>query len=117
MTQLNKKNFFAKLGILHREKVTLAGLGEVYVKALTVKEGEEFERLAYNTDGQFKDDTSAKSLMVIMTVEDEGGNKLFNLDDLEQLTSMPAAPINKLFSAAMKLNSITENDIEELKKN
>ncbi len=117
MAAINKANFFAKLGKLHREKVTLKAFGDVYVKALTIKEQEEFETLAMDDTGSMKTDISIKSLMVVKSVEDEQGNKLFTMDDMDQLSTMPSAPINKLFSVSSRLNNITEKDIEELKGN
>ena len=55
--------------------------------------------------------------MVIKSAEDADGNKLFTMDDLEQLSGMPAAPINKMFAVASRLNNVTDADIEELTKN
>lgn len=116
-TKINKANFFAKMGVLHREPVSLSGFGEVFIKALTAKENEEFEQIIVNSDGKMKTDISVKAVMVIKSAEDADGNKLFTMDDLEQLSEMPAAPINKMFAVASRLNNVTDADIEELTKN
>ncbi|MFK3873109.1 hypothetical protein [Pseudoalteromonas rhizosphaerae] len=116
-TKINKANFFAKMGVLHREKVSIEGFGDVWIKALNIKQQEEFENLAFKDSSSLNDEISLKSLMVIKTAEDEAGNKLFDMDDLEQLSTMAAAPINKMFSVASRINNVTQSDIDELTKN
>ncbi len=116
MAAFNKKKFLAKLGIKNRKKVTLPD-GELYIKALTAMEQEEFESAILGADGKAKTDVSLKAIMVIMSAEDEEGNKVFTMDDLKTLGEMPAADINKMFNEAQKLNNISDADIDELTKN
>lgn len=116
-TKINKANFFAKMGVLHREKVTIDGFGDVWIKALNIKQQEEFESLAFTDSSALNDEISLKSVMIIKTAEDEEGNKLFDMDDLAQLSTMAAAPINKMFAVATRINNVTQSDIDELTKN
>ncbi len=116
MAAFNKKKFLAKLGVKHRKLVTLPD-GNLYIKALTAMEQEEFETAMLDENGKAKTDVSLKAIMVIMSAEDESGEKIFTMDDLETLGEMPAADINKMFSVAQKLNNISDEDIGELTKN
>ncbi len=116
MSAFNKKKFLAKLGVKNRTKVSLPD-GDIWVKALTCLENEQFEDLALGDNGRPRTDVSVKAIMAIMTAEDESGEKIFTMDDLDLLNQMPAADINKLFSAAQKLNNISDEDIKELQKN
>ena len=116
MAAFNKKKFLAKLGVKHRKKVTLPD-GDLYIKALTAMEQEEFESAMLDEKGKAKTDVSLKAIMVIMSAEDEAGNKVFAMDELKTLSERHAADINKMFNEAQKLNNISDADIDELTKN
>lgn len=117
MPALNKSTFFAKLGVNHRKKVTIKGVGDVFVKALSLNEQEIWERSILDDDFKQRTDISLKASLIVATTENEAGEKLFTTDDIHELGQLQSGPLNKLFDEAQKLNNVTKDDIEELKKN
>lgn len=89
----------------------------VFLKPLSIKEHEKWEKQIINDDGTAKDNISLKASMVIASCYDEAGNKLFEPGDIEALGETAAEPINKLFAVCSELNAITSKDIDELEGN
>lgn len=114
---LNKAAFFSKLGLPASKTVNIDGLGEVRVKPLTLSMQEQWEREILSEEGAMREDISIKASLIVKTVVDEEGRLIFNSDDIQAISELPAAPMNKLFTAAQELNNVTQDDIEELKKN
>lgn len=88
----------------------------VYIKQLTVGERDSFEAEAYaNRDSGLMSDIRSKFL--VRTLCDENGDVLCNPDEFAQLTELSSKPMERLFDAAQKHNSLSDSDVEELAKN
>ncbi len=48
---------------------------------------------------------------------DAEGNHIFSSEDIERLGYKSSAALERIFTAAQKLNAVTDDDIEELAKN
>jgi hypothetical protein len=106
---------------LEKVKVDL-GKGEfVFVRQMTGRERDLFERSLYVFDKENKITTRLadfRAKLAVVTVCDEDGKAVFFPDDYELLSkNMSAAKLEKIVNAAQKLNAITEEDKEGLIKN
>jgi hypothetical protein len=100
------------------EKVFVQAWGcHVFLKPMTVAEQEAWEKSVFDAKGEAKEDVSLKASVVVACACDEQGKKIFQPSDVAELAKKSAAPVNKLFNIASKLNGITESDVEELKGN
>lgn len=88
----------------------------VYIKQLTVGERDSFEAEAYSVrDKGLMNDIRSKFL--VRTLCDENGEVLCKPEEFIQLTRLTSKPMEKLFDAAQKHNSLSDSDVEELAKN
>lgn len=123
MGLLNKERLLTKstLGI---EKVHLTDKDYVFVREMTGRERDHFEKLileAVEKDGvttyerKFED---FRAKLATMTACDEKGELLLGMDDVETLsTSMPASQLEKIVNVAQRLNKMETGAKETLSKN
>jgi hypothetical protein len=93
-------------------KINVEEFGEVNIVAMNLTEQVELEELQ-----EQKDYSKVALMLIISCCVDDNGNKLFNKNDIELLKTKPARIINKLAKEIMKINRITQNDVEEIAKN
>ena len=89
----------------------------VYIKQLTVGERDSFEAEAFAArkgDGLMD---NPRSKFLVRTICDESGEVLCKPDEFAKLASLSSKPMERLFEAAQKHNSLTDSDVEELAKN
>ena len=55
--------------------------------------------------------------LVTLAACDEKGNRLFRDDDWPNVNELPLPAVMRVFRAAMKLNNLSDEDVEELAKN
>ena len=96
------------------EPVTFAGQN-VYVRTMTGAERDGFETAYLESKARSK--PNIRGTMAAFTLCDENGQRLFNDEDAEALSKLPAAELDRVFSLGQKLNKITEADVEELEGN
>jgi len=88
----------------------------VYLKQLSVGERDSFEAEAYSCrDKGLMNDIRSKFL--VRTLCDENGDVLCRPDQFAQLAELSSKPMERLFDAAQKHNSLSDTDVEELAKN
>ena len=58
-----------------------------------------------------------RARMAAVVLCDERGKRLFTDADVPKLTGKTAAALNRVFSAALKLNAFSEEDVKDLVKN
>ncbi len=59
----------------------------------------------------------SRARLLVLTVCDESGALVFKRDQVDQLSEKSAGALSKLFNVAVRLNHISEDDIEDLEKN
>lgn len=86
---------------------------KVKVRSLSVAQMEAVElkkHIAQNaTDGLLR--------LVVMCVVDEDNKQAFSYDDIAALKDKHADPIKRLIDVCLKVNKLTAQDAEQLKKN
>lgn len=93
--------------------------GDVKIRAMTAKERDAFEAGLVKGEGKARKITfeNLRAKMVALTAVDDAGNRLFTEAEAEQLGGKAAAPMQRLFDVAQRLNGMTQADVEELTKN
>lgn len=95
--------------------------GDVYVRSLTGTERDKFE--SSNVIKDRKSQTydvrieNLRARLVVLSVCDEGGNRLFTDADAITLGAKNAAVIAQLYDVAARLSGISKDDIAEIVKN
>jgi len=93
--------------------------GEVIVKTMSASEKDEWEYLTFidkTTDPKEKS-KKVRATLCALCIVDKNGNSLFSTQDIDQLGKKSAKALSKVYDVCCKLNFLTEDDIEELKKN
>jgi hypothetical protein len=86
--------------------------GIAYVRAMTAGERDRFD-LAHATDPGL----DFRARMLVHTVCDEAGNLIFKKEDIPQLTALPAHLVDPLLEASIRVNQMSAEDLEALRKN
>lgn len=89
--------------------------GKVYIRTLTAGERDEIEARAFDLR-QAGEPTNAHATVVARCACDAQGNPLFSLDDVPVLAKKASRPMNRIFTAADKLN-FARGDLKELEGN
>ena len=105
---------------LRREPVPVPEWGgTVYVRTMTGRERDARETMAFiSEDGKVRaNEDNVRARLVALTVCDDTGELLFGLDDIEEIGKKSAPVLDRLYSAASRVNAVSVADIEELAGN
>lgn len=103
---------------IEKEKVELFG-GCVYVRGMTGTERDRWEQTMLNDSKKSKGEVydHMRASIVVRTVCDDKGNRLFSDDDIPRVSLMPAAVLDKMYGVGARLSGVSKDDAEELAKN
>lgn len=94
--------------------------GLVTVRSLTGAERDAFE-MSLLDRGNGKDGranlANLRARLVVLTVVDAGGARLFSDDDAAAVGRKSAAALDRIFSVAQRLNGLSRRDVEDLAGN
>jgi hypothetical protein len=90
--------------------------GAVRVRGLTGSERDAFEGEVIQRNGRdVKTNTrNMRARLVVLSVVDEQGKRLFGFPDIEALGTKSARALDRIFSVAMRLSGLRDEDVEEL---
>lgn len=93
--------------------------GAVRVRGLTAAERDAFEGEVVQRNGlSVKTDTrNMRARMVVLSVVDEDGARLFSYHDIEALGEKSSRALDRIFAVAMRLSGLRPQDVEELAGN
>ena len=94
------------------EQVEVAGLGTVHIKRLNAGEKDRFEMAVIQNDRR-----DFRARLVAHTACDSRGAHLFTDDDVSALAEFDPATLDPIVKVAVKINGLTAEDQEELRKN
>jgi hypothetical protein len=104
---------------LKREKVSVpewSGV-KIFVRTMTGAERAIFEDELI-ADGKSANVKNMREKLCAVTVVDENGNKVFTEKaDVEKLGAKSSLVLDRIFQVAMRLNGISNAEVEELAKN
>lgn len=88
----------------------------VFIRSISAGERDDYEGSMRQRAGKdYELNTrDARAKLVALCACDEQGQRLFADHDIPALTDLPAAPMDRLFEAAMKVNRLNREDVEEL---
>ncbi|MCL1126708.1 hypothetical protein [Shewanella surugensis] len=115
MTLLSRESILKKADLSYENVDVPEWGGTVRVQELSGKQREEYE-LSMLVDGEYQS-TDFKIKLLSRSLVDEGGDLLFNSDDIEKLSGKSSIVVNRLFDVANKLSHISVETLEEAEKN
>ena len=112
----------SKADILKAEDVVLQELdvpewkGKVWLRVFGGEEREMYEAACYR-GRESKDFRTLKALVVVYSVCDKDGQRLFTEADIPALNRKSSLAIDRIFRAAQDLSMLTEESVEAAKRN
>lgn len=93
--------------------------GEVLVRSLSGAERDRFEASIVDVRGKRRSVNllNVRARLVALAIVDESGQQVFRAGDVEALGAKSAAALSRVFDAAQRLSGLSDDDVEELKKN
>lgn len=96
----------------------------VVVRSMTVKERTEYEQYwndkypdREKTGGAKPNTMEVVGRMVVFTAVDDDGKPLFTVDDIPSFDDKNAAVMTRLFTAALEINGVNAEKVQEAKGN
>ncbi len=115
-TWATKDGFFACK--VPREKVTVPGIGDIWVYGLTAGEKDDYENSVMQLrGGRLVRMASARVTLLLMTIHNQHGHKLFGAKDVGRLKMVPASVIDPILDVARRLSGMATGELDELVKN
>jgi hypothetical protein len=113
---LNREEILAKTD-LKKETVTVEEWGgEVIVSSMSGTYRDAWEQSIRQKDAS-GNLVSPRAKLVIFTVVDEQGNRIFKDDDIEAIGKISSEALEKICTVAMRLNGLGAEEISKAKKN
>lgn len=91
--------------------------GSVLIRSLTGEQRDEYEASMFELgkNGNPKQNlANVRARLVVLCIVNEQGEQMFNKADVKLLGRKSAAALERVATAAQKLNAISDEDIEEL---
>ena len=90
--------------------------GTVRVRAMTATALEEYQRLqlAQEENGELR---HIRESLVAFCIVDETGARVFSPDDVAALGAKSGAALSRVWEVCAKLNAVTRDETEQIKKN
>lgn len=91
--------------------------GEVLIRSLTGEQRDEYESSMFelSKNGTPKQNlANVRARLVMLCIVNEQGEQMFNKADIKLLGRKSAAALERVATAAQKLNAISDEDIEEM---
>lgn len=90
--------------------------GSVRIRSMTGEERDAFET-SIAGDGKKMNTQNIRAKLVMLTVVNTKGERIFTKEDIEKLGKKSAAALNRVYEKSAMLSAITKKDVEELAKN
>lgn len=92
---------------------------DIYLRGLTAAERDQFESTLFSGEGKDRKQnfSNMRARLLVLTICDEKGNRLFADTDADSLGKKSASALNKLFIKAQELSGIGQEDVREAIKN
>ena len=119
MTLLSKEQIL-KAEDIKKELVSVPEWGgDVYVRMLTGAQRDAYEASMINQRSKSREMNlvNLRARLCVLCIVDADGKRLFDDTEIVKLGNKSASALDKVFTAAQKLNGISAEDIEELAKN
>jgi len=113
---LKREEILAKV-TLKTEKILVEEWGgDVLISEMSGFSRDSWEQAISEKDGSGRL-VSPRSKLVLFTVVDEAGNRIFKDDDIQAIGKLSAAALEKVCAVSMRLNALDAGAVAESKKN
>lgn len=89
--------------------------GSVFVRVMSGKERDAFERTIDDSAGNKRENFRAR--LAALVISDDKGSRLFDEKDIASLALKSALALDRVCKAGMHLNGVGADEVEELEKN
>lgn len=110
---LDRKSIFKAVDLDVKEVSVPEWGGEVCVRGLTARERDQFEA----SIGSSANLDNLRARLVVLSVCDENGDRLFKDSDAIELGKKNAQVVNRLFDIARSMSGMSDQDVSELEGN
>jgi len=119
MTLLSKTDILSADDLKIQDVAVPEWHGSVRIRSLSGRERDAFEAGLVKGEGKERkvDMANMRARLVGLTVINEFGERLFTDDEVELLGAKSGAALDRVFSAAQRLNGLASEDVEQLTKN
>jgi len=114
MSLLSKSAILGAADLKHEDVRVKSWGGTVRIRSMTGQERDEFRTAISTEEGGVPVGKFAAALLVA-TIVDESGNRLFTAEDMDALQKKSAASLDAPAAVAMRLNGLGGQAIEEAK--
>jgi hypothetical protein len=117
MQWATKDAFFAAK--VPQEQVDVPSLGRIVVWGLTSGEKDDYENNVFSFSGRSRQMQlrHARAVLLLMTVHDQHGKRMFGEADMGRLEQIPANIADPILDVARRLSGMKAGEVEELAKN
>lgn len=112
---LNKKEILEVQDIKKVEVAVPEWGGSVFIKEMNGVERESWEQSLY--PGGKKDLRRIREKLLVRTIVDDTGERIFGDKDIESLGQKSGIVLNRLFEKSQEVNGLRTEDVEERSKN
>ena len=88
----------------------------VYVRSMTARDRDLFESQMMDLSEKGKRLDNFRARLAVFCCVDEKGERVFRDNDIATVGAKSGSALNRIFEKASRLNKMTEDDIEEVKK-
>lgn len=119
MTLLSKTDILSINDLKTEDVAVPEWAGTVRIRSLTGRERDTFEASLVRGEGKDRkvDMTNMRARLVGLTVISEFGERLFTDDEIDLLGAKCGAALDRVFTAAQRLNGLSSEDVDQLTKN
>lgn len=113
-----KKEGFFKAKV-PREEMIVPEIGQVWIYGLTAGQKDEYENNVFRFSGRKRQLhlANARVQLLLLTVYDQHGKRLFAEEDMGRLCQIPAVIVEPILDVARRLSGMAVKEIEDLVKN
>lgn len=89
--------------------------GHVFIKLMTGSERDEWEMELGKAARTGK--ANVRATLCALTACDEAGERLFTIDQIDELGKKSGVALDRIFARAQRINKLSKSDLEELEGN
>lgn len=90
--------------------------GDAFIRTMTGTERDSWEMYAAKQMDKVNN-VNIRAKLACLSLCDEKGKRLFGDGQVEALAKKSAKPLNRVYEASLKINKLSDDDIEQLEKN
>ena len=96
------------VAVIPTEEVEIKGVGTVTLRGLNAGERDRWEQYIHSTRDEKRGVINFRASLVCRTILDEGGARAYtdSTADLDEISTLPAAVVDKLFTVSQRLSGL-----------